>query len=118
MPTIQAVETFPVHQTEHPYVVRIQGVCGGRPIVKGTRIPVSHIAQLYKVGNSVEEIVQAHSQLSAAAVFDTISYYLDHQVEIEQEIAENRFEALINKHNLTVDERGIVHFFKEPSTNQ
>jgi uncharacterized protein (DUF433 family) len=44
--------------------------------------------------------VQAHPQLSAAAVFDAISYYLDHQSEIEQEIAENRLEALITKHNL------------------
>jgi uncharacterized protein (DUF433 family) len=113
MSTIQSVETLPVQQTEHPYIVRIQGVCGGRPIIKGTRISVRHIAQLYKAGNLVEEMVQAHPQLSAAAVFDAISYYLDHQPEIEQEIAENRLEALTTRHNLTVDEQGFVHFSKE-----
>jgi uncharacterized protein (DUF433 family) len=109
MSTTESVETLPVHQTEHPYVVRVPGVGGGRPSIKGTRISVRHIAQLYKAGNLVEEIVQAHPQLSAAAVFDAISYYLDHQPEIEQEIAENRLEALAAKHDFTVDERGFVH---------
>lgn len=118
MSTTHSVETLPVQQTEHPYVVRIQGVCGGRPIIKGTRISIRHIAQLYKAGNLVEEMVQAHPQLSAAAIFDAISYYLDHQPEIEQEIAENRLEALVTKYNLTVDEQGFVHFPKESSANQ
>lgn len=113
MSTTQPVETLPVQQTEHPYIVRIQGVCGGRPIIKGSRISVRHIAQLYKAGNLVEEMVQAHPQLSAAAVFDAISYYLDHQPEIEQEIAENRLEALIAKHDLTVDVQGFVIFSQE-----
>lgn len=115
MTTKPLVETLSVEQTEHPYIVRIQGISGGRPTIKSTRIPVSHIAQLYKAGNLVEEIVQAHPQLQAAAVFDAISYYLDHQSEIEQEIAENRAEALITNHNLIVDERGFIHFSKERS---
>jgi uncharacterized protein (DUF433 family) len=105
-----------MEQTEHPYIVRVSGVCGGRPIIKGTRISVRHIAQLYKAGDLVEEIVQAHPHLSAAAVHDAISYYLDHQAEIEQEIAENRLEALVAKHNLILDEQGFVHFTNEALT--
>jgi uncharacterized protein (DUF433 family) len=114
MPTTQPVETMPVQQTEHPYIVRVQGICGGRPIVKDTRISVQHIAELYKAGHLVEEIVQAHPQLSAAAVFDAISYYLDHQAEIEQEINRNRFESLVAEHRLTVDKQGFVQFPTEP----
>ncbi len=113
MTTLQTVEPPPMEQTEHPYIVRVSGVCGGRPIIKGTRISVRHIAQLYKAGDLVEEIVQAYPHLSAAAVHDAISYYLDHQAEIEQEIAENRLEALVAKHSLTLDEQGFVHFNKE-----
>ena len=37
-------------------------------------------------------------------------YYLDHQHEIEQEIAENRLEALMKKVGLRMDERGFIHF--------
>ena len=58
----------------------------------------------------MEEIVQAHTHLNPASIYDAISYYLDHQTEIEQEIAENRIEALIEKHGLRVDERGFVRF--------
>ncbi len=101
-----------VQQTEHPYIVRVQGICSGRPIIKDTRISVRHIAELYKAGNIVEEIIQAHPHLTAAAVYDAISYYLDHQLEIEQEITENRFETLVTKHDLTVDPQGFVQFTK------
>jgi uncharacterized protein (DUF433 family) len=33
-----------VQQTEHPYSVRVPGICGGRPTIKGTRIAVQFIA--------------------------------------------------------------------------
>lgn len=101
-----------VQQTEHPYIVRVPDICGGRPTLKGTRISVQHIAVLYKAGDTVEEILQAHPHLPAAAVYDAISYYLDHQPEIEQEIANNRLEALMAKHDLTMEERGVLHFSK------
>ncbi|MCZ7569049.1 MAG: DUF433 domain-containing protein [Ardenticatenaceae bacterium] len=100
--TSKSLEVPPVQQTEHPYIVRVEGICGGRPTVKGTRISVRHIAQLYKAGDMVEEILQAHPHLSAAAVYDAISYYLDHQEEIEQEIAENRSLTANEMHNQVV----------------
>jgi uncharacterized protein (DUF433 family) len=75
--TTQTLEAMPVQQTEHPYIVRVQGICGGRPIIKGSRISVRHIAQLHKAGDLVEDMVQAHPHLSAAAVYDAISYYLE-----------------------------------------
>jgi len=102
--------TAAVQETEHPYIVRVDGICGGRPTIKGTRLSVQHIAQMYKAGDTVEEILQAHPHLKAAAVYDAISYYLDHQQEIEQEIAENRLEALRAKYGLEIDAGGFVSF--------
>ncbi|MEA3459410.1 MAG: DUF433 domain-containing protein [Chloroflexota bacterium] len=110
---VEVREREPVEFTKHPYIVRIKGVCGGRPIIKGSRISVRHIAQLYKAGESVEEILQAHPYLNPAAVYDAVSYYLDHQQEIEQEIAENRLEALMAKYEMEMDERGFLHFTEE-----
>jgi uncharacterized protein (DUF433 family) len=98
--------------TEHPYIVRVAGICGGRPTIKGSRISVCHIAQLYKAGDTVEEILQAHPHLQAAAVYDAISYYLDHQQEIEREIAENRLEALMKKDGLNMDDRVFIFSFE------
>jgi uncharacterized protein (DUF433 family) len=97
-----------VQPTEHPYIVRVAGICGGRTTIKGSRISVRHIAQLYKAGDTVEEILQAHPHLQGAAVYDAISYYLDHQQEIEREIAENRLETLMKKGGLKIDERGFI----------
>jgi uncharacterized protein (DUF433 family) len=97
-----------VQTTAHPYIVRLAGICGGRPTIKGSRISVCHIAQLYKAGDTVEEILQSHHHLQAAAVYDAISYYLDHQQEIEREITENRLETLMKKGGLKIDERGFI----------
>ncbi len=99
-----------MEQTEHPHIVQIPGICGGRPILKGTRISVCHLAQLYKAGDTIEEILQAHPHLQAAAVYDAISYYLDHQAEIEQEIADNRLEAVMERYGLVMDEQSVLHF--------
>ena len=110
---VKVMEREPVELTAHPYIVRVKGVCGGRPVIKGSRISVRHIAQLYKAGDSVEEILQAHPHLNPAAVYDAISYYLDHQQEIEEEIAENRLETLRAKYWVEMDERGFLRFIEE-----
>jgi uncharacterized protein (DUF433 family) len=106
----QSQETPAVQKTEHPYIVRMPGVCGGRPIIKGTRLSVRHVAQLYKAGDTVEEIIHTHPHLKVAAVYDAISYYLDHQQEIAQEIAANRLETLQATYNLEVDAQGFASF--------
>jgi uncharacterized protein (DUF433 family) len=106
----EPVQIPEIQPTEHPYIVRVPGICGGRPTVRGTRITVQLVAAAFKAGDSVEDILHNHPQLAAAAVYDAISYYLDHQGEIEQEIADNRLEALRAKHDLTTDERGMLHF--------
>jgi uncharacterized protein (DUF433 family) len=108
MPT-ETIEVPLEYPTEHPYIVRAPGICGGRPIITGTRVSVRHIAQLYKAGDTVEEILQAHPSLPAAAVYDAISYYLDHQKEIEHEIADNRLEVLLAKYGLQMDTQGCLH---------
>jgi len=108
--TSKSQEAAVVQSTEHPHIVRVAGICGGRPTIKDSRIAVSHVAQLYKSGDTVDEILQAHPHIQAAVVYDAISYNLDHQEEIEQEIAENRLEALMKKDGIRMDERGFIHF--------
>jgi uncharacterized protein (DUF433 family) len=111
--TTPSLEPQVIHQTEHPHIVRVEGISSGRPIIAGTRISVRHIAQSYKAGDTVEEILQAHPHLKAAAVYDAISYYLDHQAEIEQEIADNRLESVRERFNLELDGRGFVRFARK-----
>lgn len=72
----------------HPYVERRPGVQGGRPVIKGSRFPVSSIVQDYRRGLSVEEILYDFPSLRPEEVHDALSYYYDHRTEIDQEIAE------------------------------
>ena len=80
-------------QTEHPHIVRIEGVCGGRPIIVGTRISVRTIVERVRLGDSFEQIVENYPPLTLAQVYDALSYYHEHKSEIEGEIAANE-EAL------------------------
>ncbi|MBI3247093.1 MAG: DUF433 domain-containing protein [Deltaproteobacteria bacterium] len=75
-----------VKASNHPYVERKKKVCGGRPVIRGTRFPVSSIVWNHKLGFTVEEILREFPHLTPAQVYDALSYYSDHQPEIEEEI--------------------------------
>ena len=107
---IQKVRQVPESATEHPYVTRVLGKRGGRPIIRGTGVTVSLIAGLYKAGDTVDEILESYPHLRPSWIHDAIGYYLDHQDEIEREIRESRVEYLTEQHDLAIDERGFVHF--------
>ena len=93
-------------ETSHPYVTRSPDFCGGRPIVHGTRIPVQTIVGYYKLGMSVDEILTGLPHLTAAQVFDALSYYHDHQAEIEADITAAEPEALLTRYGLRMEPNG------------
>ena len=96
--------------TEYRYITCAPGVCGGRAIIKGTRTPVKAIVGYYKLGLSVEEILEGLPHLTAAQVYEALSFYHDHLAEIEREIEESRVEHLIERYGLeaTTDGRILV----------
>jgi uncharacterized protein (DUF433 family) len=70
----------------HPYIERRPDVQGGRPVIKGSRFPVSSIVQSYRRGLSVEDILREFSHLHPAEVHDALSYYHDHRPAMDQEL--------------------------------
>ncbi len=79
----------------HPHVFRQKGICGGRDIIAGTRIPVWSIIKWYKLGLSVEEVMREFPQLTPSQVHDAFSYYYDNPEEIEKDIMENENEVFL-----------------------
>lgn len=75
--------------TQHAYVTTNEGILGGEPIIKGTRTPVRAIVELYRLGTSPEEVPTHLPHLNLAQVFDALSYYSDHQTEINEYIDVN-----------------------------
>ncbi len=83
--------------TKHCYVACDPAVLGGEPIIKGTRTPVRAVVENWRLGLSPEEIVVHLPHLTLAQVFDALSYYSDHQKEIDTFIEKNRIpEKLIH----------------------
>ncbi len=77
---------------QHPYVTQVEGVAGGKPVVKGTRTPIRSIAAYHQMGCAPEEIQGKLPHLSLAQIHDALSFYYDHQVEIDADITANREE--------------------------
>ena len=73
-------------RSTHPYVECKQGVCGGRPVLKGTRFPVSSVVIYYQQGLTVDEILKEFPQLSPPQVYGALAYYFEYQAEITAEI--------------------------------
>jgi len=48
----------------------VQGIGGGKPIAKGTRISVRLISEYYKAGMLAEEIRRDYPYLNLAAIYD------------------------------------------------
>ncbi|HIE26224.1 TPA: DUF433 domain-containing protein [Candidatus Poribacteria bacterium] len=83
-------EAAALKKINHPYITKKEGVCGGKPIIAGTRIKVAQIAIEYdQMGKTSDEIIQAHPHLTLAQVHDALSYYYDNIEEIQTDIRAN-----------------------------
>ncbi len=95
-------------RTEHPHIVRVADVCGGEPIIEGTRISVMFIVRKLQTGDGAMDIVEELPHLTPAAVYDAISYYHDHQREIDASIAATTPERLAERYGFDIAEDGRV----------
>ncbi|MGH7225321.1 MAG: DUF433 domain-containing protein [Gemmataceae bacterium] len=74
-------------KTEHPHIVRLEGVCGGEPVIDGLRVTVRHVVTLHRRGETIVEIAEALG-ITEAQVFHALSYFFDHREEILALIAQ------------------------------
>lgn len=71
-------------------VVEKKDVCGGAPVLEGTRIRISDIVIEYEhKGLSPEEIATHFPTISIVDIFGALKYYYEHPKKIRDEI-ENR----------------------------
>ena len=76
--------------TRHRYIITDRTVLGGEPVIEGTRTPVRAIVEMWRAGTPPEAIPDGLPHLTLAQVFDALSYYSDHQKEINAYIEQNR----------------------------
>jgi uncharacterized protein (DUF433 family) len=69
------------------YIAIRPGYCGGKPHIAGHRIKVQHVAVWHEwLGQSPEEIVAVHSELTLAEVRAALAYYHSHRDAIDADI--------------------------------
>ena len=69
------------------HVERRPSVCGGAPVIRGSRFPVrSVVVYVLRQGKTPEEIVREWPHLSLAQVHGALAYYYDHQAEIDADL--------------------------------
>lgn len=65
-------------------------VLGGKPCLKGTRISVAFILELYSSGATLEDILSAYPQLTAEGITEALRYaarFLQNEVILTAEVA-------------------------------
>ena len=50
------------------YISVDSGICNGRPVVRGTRIPVQTVVEFLAAGDSIEDVIEEYPTLSREAV--------------------------------------------------
>jgi uncharacterized protein (DUF433 family) len=79
----------PIVATDHPLIVKIEGVRGGAPITRHAGVSVHIIIGCIRLGEKPEQIREGYPHLSTAELCEALSYYLHHKAEIDDIIAAN-----------------------------
>lgn len=77
-----------VKHPTYPYIGNNPKISGGAPLIEGTRITVRCIAGYHRMGMSVDDILNSLTHLTPAQVHAALTYYFDHQEEIEKDLAD------------------------------
>ena len=74
---------------KYPHIASDARIAGGAPIIKGTRIAVRTVAGYYQLGMSPDEILQSLPHLSQAQLHAALTYYFDHQKQVDRDLKRN-----------------------------
>lgn len=77
----------PTPHIRRAHVERRAGVCGGAPVIRGTRFPVRAVADyVLRLGMTPEEMVREWKHLTLAQVYGALAFYYDHRAEIDRDL--------------------------------
>jgi uncharacterized protein (DUF433 family) len=75
---------------QHAYIEVIERPSRPSAVIKGTRVGVRDIVGYLRIGETSESLVEhILPHLTLAQVYDALSYYNDHQAEIDRELSLN-----------------------------
>ena len=78
-----------VPRITYPHITTNPNILHGVPVIEGTRVPVRAVAGYYQMGMLVDEIVMSFSGVTLAQAHAALSYYFDHQQEVDEDVRSN-----------------------------
>ena len=63
---------------DHPRITKSPAVMGGKPCIKGTRIPVEILVDYVASGESIAAVLEGYPGLAEADVRAALAYTADH----------------------------------------
>ena len=72
---------------DHPYVSETPGVCGGYPVVRGTRIPVRIVVQFYRETGDLDSILAMYPYLTREQLQGALDYYAACPARVDEDFA-------------------------------
>lgn len=86
----------------------------GRPFIVGTRSRVTQIVRDVRCGMSAEKIHEEYPHLSLAQIYAALSYYHDHQAELDATIEqEDRFVEQMRAQSKQPSREELVRRYRE-----
>lgn len=74
MHTVQEIESFSYNVDMYQYIQADPHILSGKPHVKGTRLSVEFILELFASGADRAEILQAYPHLVSASIDEVLQY--------------------------------------------
>jgi len=78
------------------YIEKKEGVCGGKEVVRGHRVPVWEIAEVYNMGADWGELATRFETLSVLELRKAIEYYENNKEIVNRQIEDNQLENLLD----------------------
>lgn len=95
---------------QHAYIEVLDRPGGPSAVISGTRVAVRDIVGYLRIGETPESLIEhILPHLTLAQVYDALSYYNDHQSEIDQEIGLNTEERARQVLHDALGEAGYRH---------
>lgn len=91
-------------ETRYPHLVVDEQ---GQLKIEGTRIKVRFLIELYKAGNTPEQIQKEYDFLTLAQIHSALAYYYDHQEQVDEQIAESEAEYERLRAAVEPEQRGL-----------
>jgi uncharacterized protein (DUF433 family) len=86
----------------YPHISVRPEVMAGRPCIAGTRVRVMDLVSAWKVGVTDKELTNYFSsrELTLSEIYGALTYYFDHQAEIDAAVAEDAALGLAEERRL------------------